>query len=918
MPTSAVLSAGWRPFSIACGPEAYCPLPHTNISTATPVTPFVHHCAIMNESDRTGRLTCLVYCAAAKRLSTYTRHNQQTKEPLWSFPFPRSMKGRKANGTRQSSTAGCEKSERAPENGIADRQTRPREAPDAAAAVALAQAKLEQWPTADHVIVPICPSGVKQREVAALTGALGLHCARMGTGASRWLLVSPRPLRLLFRDLSPDTRAHLQRYVGVRLFAIGSSHGRDKDSSDDGDHDNNSREEADDQGVCVRERNDRYVTLPHVDGAGLLAAVTMAIVTLGGEKRLVDLHRGTVARVTALLTSSPAFATWSSLPLPPMPCVAAVWPVRGAKPQAPTSKTATIYQMANDGSCFVSIDIIAANFQPLRHAGLIAEASWEAFVVRDDVLPDKGAIAYVARAKGLRMLALSQDALRPDLQRVLWSRVAVQAFERLADAGACAPTDLAAWNSDEIIIHADNAADAAAKVAQFAEVLADAAWADALACKAFILSTIDNGNGGVGFRRACLTTGRVGYKCLAPDRLAAVLFGDGSTISPVRTPCAVAVDGVFGAEARACDDVLSWLLFDPSARKHGATVDEIATRIVARGIPTARATTLALYVVDHRAASLVCTVPGHDSDNDKRVRCAWANDTETTAAYRQRAWPAIGSDGRDGPQCALLPNGVCLIDTLDACRHASRLLARQPVIAVDCEGISEGEIALVQIHVPSNGATGGDATTYFFDMLAPEARGGDAFFGAGGLGAVLASRCVAKVMHDARGDVAALTRRYGCTVRGLFDTQIAHALVLGGADASPKTFMAGLNEVLAAYAQPIATTTNKDRAKSRTTARSTRGHRARGGEDNGADDPTNADKKAVSRIMTRNRLCWHERPPTRRLLRYAAADVVHLVDAYRGLMLALDDACRIKVMILSDERAATAATRPLVSSLNKC
>ncbi|AJF98079.1 hypothetical protein TW95_gp1345 [Pandoravirus inopinatum] len=424
------------------------------------------------------------------------------------------MKGRKVNGAQGASAAECERSERTPESGVADRQTRPREAPDAAAAVALAQAKLEQWPTADHVIVPICPSGVKQREVAALIGALGLHCARMGTGASRWLLVSARPLRLLFRDLSSNTRAHLQRYVGVRLFALGPSHGGSNDSSDRSDHhdsdndgDNDSRKEVDDQGVCVRERNDHYVTLPHVDGADLLAAVTTAIVSLGGEKRLVDLHRGTVARVTALLTSSPAFATWSSLPLPPMPCIAAVWPVRGAKPQAPTSKTATIYQMANDGRCFVSVDIIAANFQALRHAGLIAEASWEAFVARDDVLPDKGAVAYVARAKGLCMLALSQDALRPDLQCVLWSRVAVQAFERLADVGVCAPTDLAAWNSDEVIIHADNAADAAAKVAQFAEVLADAAWADALACKAFVLSTIDNGNGGVGFRRACLTQG---------------------------------------------------------------------------------------------------------------------------------------------------------------------------------------------------------------------------------------------------------------------------------------------------------------------------------------------------------------------------------------------------------------------------
>lgn len=815
------------------------------------------------------------------------------------------MKGHKGNPIRQAWATRRKEGARRPENGTTGQRVGPRtppEAPDAAAAVALAQSKLDSRPDADHVVVPICPSGVKQREVAALTASLGLHCARMGTGASRWLVVSRRPLRLLFRDLSPDTRAHLQRYAGVRLFAVrprDDPDGRDCDDDDDKDCDHYGDDHADKRcethgkgksqsGGTEAGRVDRYVTAPHVDSADLLATVTRAIVTLGGEKRLVDLHRVTVARVLALLTASPAFAAWSQRPPPDTLEVPGVWPVPGDGPHTPASKAASIYCPANDGRCFVSVDIVAANFRALVHAGLIEQTSWEAFVARGDVLPDEGAVAYLARAKGLRMLALSQPALRPDLQRALWSRVAVGAFERLVAAGACALSDLAAWNSDEVIIHADDADDAVAKVASFGRILADAEWADALACRAFVLSTVTDGDGGlVGFRRTCLTTGRSAYKCIPPDRLCEVLFGGGSAISPVHAPCAAAVDGVFGAEAKACADALSWLVFDTDARAHGATTADVADRIAARGVPMPRAIDLASYVIDHRAALLVRPVDRGDDDSGdgaKRVRCAWAAaGTESTAAYRRRAWPAIGPGGADGPRCTLLPEGVQLIDTLDGCRRVTMALARQPAIAVDCEGISEGEIAMVQIHAPGGGGGGSGGITYFFDMLAPEACGGDAFLGAGGLGAVLASRCVVKVMHDARGDLSALARRYGRVVRGLFDTQIAHALVLGGVGVSPKAFTSGLNEVLAAHAQ----STNADTG----------------------DDPTNADKKAVSRIMTCNRLCWHERPLTRRLLRYAAADVARLLDAYRGLMMALDSACRDEVMVLSDARADAAAGR---------
>ena len=142
---------------------------------------------------------------------------------------------------------------------------------------------------------------------------------------------------------------------------------------------------------------------------------------------------------------------------------------------------------------------------------------WEELVARPDVSPSPSAAAYLRRAKGLRMLALSEPLLRPNLQRDLWSRVMLDVFASLVEAGVALREDFAAFNSDEIFLHADTAQEALSKVELFRSALDVALpqWSHALAYSAFGLEALP-----LGFKRTCLLTGRSSFKCMSPQLLA--------------------------------------------------------------------------------------------------------------------------------------------------------------------------------------------------------------------------------------------------------------------------------------------------------------------------------------------------------------------------------------------------------------
>ncbi|XP_060532934.1 egalitarian protein homolog [Cylas formicarius] len=181
------------------------------------------------------------------------------------------------------------------------------------------------------------------------------------------------------------------------------------------------------------------------------------------------------------------------------------------------------------------------------------------------------------------------------------------------------------------------------------------------------------------------------------------------------------------------------------------------------------------------------------------------------------------------------------------------------VVGFDCEGINigtKGQITLMQIATMAGFA-------YVFDLIScPEMIDS-------GLKRILESPNVVKIMHDCRNDSVNLFRQFNISLRCIFDTQAAHA-VLTYQDTDKPVYKAksvalnALCEVYGALANPM-----KDQLKN---------------------------------IYRRDQKYWSKRPLTRDMVMYASADVLSLVsekiyypmvnsikEENRGLMVELCD-----------------------------
>lgn len=129
----------------------------------------------------------------------------------------------------------------------------------------------------------------------------------------------------------------------------------------------------------------------------------------------------------------------------------------------------------------------------------------------------------------------------------------------------------------------------------------------------------------------------------------------------------------------------------------------------------------------------------------------------------------------------LVPYEVQFIDCQSAAEECVPDLLASRLLGVDCEGVALGRwgrLCLCQI-----------ATTdrvYLFDAL----REGVLDV----LGPVLESSSIVKVMHDCREDASALLSQFGIELAGVFDTQVAHTMMLE--ERATRPFQISLNELL--------------------------------------------------------------------------------------------------------------------------
>ncbi|CAH1112027.1 unnamed protein product [Psylliodes chrysocephalus] len=157
------------------------------------------------------------------------------------------------------------------------------------------------------------------------------------------------------------------------------------------------------------------------------------------------------------------------------------------------------------------------------------------------------------------------------------------------------------------------------------------------------------------------------------------------------------------------------------------------------------------------------------------------------------------------------------------------------IVAFDCEGINlgvKGQLTLMQVATMSG-------FSYVFDLIScPDMIDY-------GLRRLLESTNIVKVVHDCRNDSVNLFNQYNITMRMVFDTQAAHAILTYQETNKPvyKAKSIALNALCEYYGAPI-----------------------------------NPMKDQLKNIYRRDQKYWSRRPLSREMILYASADVLSLTN----------------------------------------
>ncbi|CAH1963112.1 unnamed protein product [Acanthoscelides obtectus] len=187
--------------------------------------------------------------------------------------------------------------------------------------------------------------------------------------------------------------------------------------------------------------------------------------------------------------------------------------------------------------------------------------------------------------------------------------------------------------------------------------------------------------------------------------------------------------------------------------------------------------------------------------------------------------------------------------------------ADRAVIGFDCEGINlgvKGQLTLMQIATMNGQA-------FVFDLIScPQMIDY-------GLRRLLESLDVVKIVHDCRNDAVNLYNQFNITLKTVFDTQAAHAIICYQETNRPvyKAKSVALNALCECYGAPV-----------------------------------NPIKDQLKNIYRRDQKYWSRRPLTREMVLYASADVLSLVHEklYYNLSRAIKEENRPLMMELCEEQ----------------
>ncbi|XP_054290269.1 egalitarian protein homolog [Macrosteles quadrilineatus] len=232
-----------------------------------------------------------------------------------------------------------------------------------------------------------------------------------------------------------------------------------------------------------------------------------------------------------------------------------------------------------------------------------------------------------------------------------------------------------------------------------------------------------------------------------------------------------------------------------------------------------------------RINSLVMKTLADNTEKDRNLAAASVNN-------------GLGANNTDNWKNKIVQSTRVIANIKESLQIIEEVMRKSPsAISFDCEGINlgiKGQLTLFQIGLPSGQA-------YIFDLITCPS-----LVTSGGLQKLLESDNVIKVIHDCRNDSVNLYNQFGITLRNVFDTQAAHAVLQLQQTGKPvyKVKNISLNALCELYEAPI-----------------------------------NPMKEQLKNVYRRDQRFWARRPLTREMMMFAAADVLSLVPHVYNAML---------------------------------
>lgn len=263
------------------------------------------------------------------------------------------------------------------------------------------------------------------------------------------------------------------------------------------------------------------------------------------------------------------------------------------------------------------------------------------------------------------------------------------------------------------------------------------------------------------------------------------------------------------------------------------------TSPVGRQSPRDNPVSLSQQTLKQRVNTVVMRMIAQNTDHDQRSGSLMPQRDQQV--MEQRGAPPC-QDNRETLKYKVLQVSRVVVSPRESASIIDNIIKAGQPIGFDGEGVNlgpKGQLTLVQI------------STVQGQVILLDIQTSPAIMTQGGLKRLLESEQIIKVVHDCRNDSAALFFQYDVNIRGVFDTQAAHAVLQLQDTGKPvyKVKNVSLNALCELYGAPV-----------------------------------NPMKEQVKNIYRRDQKFWARRPLTRDMICYAAADVLALVPTIYNAM----------------------------------